>query len=69
MLTGNPHPSRREGMMPSFEILGLEHFLIEIISFQSESFRKKRRFSLNPRRVAAAAAFASAEHFQHENAL
>ncbi|WP_206214258.1 hypothetical protein [Desulfovibrio sp. ZJ369] len=30
---------------------------------------EKRGFRLNVRRVAAAAAFASAEHFQRENAL
>ncbi|WP_165065813.1 hypothetical protein [Desulfovibrio sp. ZJ200] len=30
---------------------------------------EKRGFRLNVRRVAAAAAFASAEHFQSENAL
>ncbi|MEG2140609.1 MAG: hypothetical protein RRY20_07475, partial [Bilophila sp.] len=37
--------------------------------FQKHHSGEKRRFPQNPRRVAAAAALASAEHFQSENAL
>ncbi|MEG2140302.1 MAG: hypothetical protein RRY20_05900 [Bilophila sp.] len=60
-------PAGAESANAKAALLG--QIIFETLLVSKIHFAEKHRFRQNPRRFTAAAALASAEHFQNENAL